>query len=128
YTGTVTEFPIGIVGPDGTSYAASYTSPTASGITHGPDHNLWFAGANDSGCGQVGGTNSSYTIASLRSAIGRIDPDDGSYAYYIKPNGFGDNGQITLGPDGNLRFAGGYPGGSAIFRLDPNTGTLYQPS
>jgi virginiamycin B lyase len=74
-SGVVTEFPIPTPG----------SRPT--GITAGPDGNLWF-------------TESRYETPGANK-IGRITPS-GVITEYSVPTGGGGPFAITLGPDGNL--------------------------
>ncbi len=78
-----------------------------SGITAGPDGNLWFT---ESG------------------AIGKIDPATGVITQFpIAPVTFGtllEDGVITTGPDGNLWF--GYVNGDELGMINPTTDAITQ--
>jgi streptogramin lyase len=65
----------------------------SSGITAGPDGNLWFTDAGTTG----------HDVEETGNRIGRITPS-GRISQFLLPTGSGSPEAITAGPDGNLWF------------------------
>ncbi|WP_412030496.1 IPT/TIG domain-containing protein [Deinococcus yunweiensis] len=96
-----------------------------TGLTSGPDGNIWFTEERSNKIGRItpGGTLTEFPIdflpgglmdittgsdgnlwfTSTYGAIGRITPG-GAYTVFLVPGGFGTPRGITSGPDGNLWY------------------------
>ncbi len=97
--GTITEFPASTEMGDG-----------CTGITAGPDANLWFVERN-------------FLYPNLPGKIGRITTEGVVAEFSLPPNLAGPYA-ITAGPDGNLWFTGSSP---AIGRITPSGGITAFP-
>jgi virginiamycin B lyase len=105
--GTATRFPIPFFDVPGTDEQEQ----NVSGLTAGPDGNVWY---NES-------------VYPGFQAIGRVTPDGQAAALYLSPtsNAFGTGG-ITTGPDGKVWFITGNRG--ELGRITPDGQTTLLPT
>jgi virginiamycin B lyase len=125
---------------------------TPTGITVGPDGNLWFTEPGSNQIGRIttagavtqfsglpansgasgitagpSGSNQLYFTETNLNQIGAINLQTGAISQFSNGIPAGANPtNITLGPDGNLWFTEPGPGGQAIGRLNPTTGVISQ--
>jgi streptogramin lyase len=111
-----------------TEFAVSGTSTSTTGITPGPDGNLWFVDRGADAIGVINHTThaiSYFSISTPQSApwgitagpdgnlwftdggaqaVGVINPSTHAMSEFSLPTGYAHPDAITMGPDGNLWF------------------------